>query len=693
MSAWTLTRHGDLYELSFDVPDEKVNVLRSDNMEELEQRLDELAGVDGIQGLMVTSAKRRCFIAGADIHAIRNVKDEAEGEAAAKSGQDVFAKLEALPFPTVAVIHGACVGGGLELALACRYRVASDDSSTRLGLPEVMLGILPGFGGTQRLPRLLGLIPALPLLLTGKMLDGRRARRVGLVDAVGPAELLKDIAQTCMRQGVRRKRGMLNGMVRLLPWLRGRVLAKARAQVAKKTGGQYPAPFAILDCADAAFRGSKDRGFALEAKRLGELIVSKPSRNLVRLFVLAEQAREVECDAREVERAFVAGAGTMGAGIVALMAGQGVRVRMMDPMAEALQHGVKTVRDLLRKKTRRHAKPKHELGRLLDLLEPTTDTTGLIHQDLFLEVVPERLDLKQKVLGLAENELGSEAMLATNTSSLDLDDISQGLKNPERLVGIHFFNPVHRMRLVEIVRSERTGQEWVTRATALVRQLGKVPVVVKSAPGFLVNRLLTPYLLEAERLASEGAAIETLDRLACKAGMPMGPFALLDEVGLDVAGHVSKTLCDAFPDRFETAGLVQRLVDAGELGKKSGRGFFIYGKERSVNARVAGGSTSPSPDQVEEWQQRMILPVVAEALRCLEEGIASSADDIDLAMMLGAGLLLPFGGPMQWARDRGWGEIANQLSALNSKHGARFATPKLLNEWATNDEPAPVPSP
>ena len=593
----------------------------------------------------------------------------------------MFARLESLPFPTVALIYGACVGGGLELALACRFRVASKERSTQLGLPEVQLGILPGFGGTQRLPRLLGLTRALPLLLTGKLLSASRSRRTGLVDDLAPRGSLEAAALRLVERGRNRRPrqgGALESLLAHVGPARRLVLSRARKEVLAKSHGLFPAPLKILESVEAGYAGGD--GYETESRLLGELIVDPVSRNLVRLYQMSERARDVGETGPALERALVVGAGTMGAGIVGAFAGAGIRTRMVDSSGPALVRAMQSLRRAFQRKNRSRGGSPADLNAVLDRVEPSQSLTGLGRQQLFLEAIIEDLDVKRDLFRDAQRALPPDAWIATNTSSLDLDRMAEVLDDPSRLVGIHFFNPVHRMRLVEIVRGRETSDEAVAMARGLVRRLGKVPVVVKNAPGFLVNRLLTPYLLEAERLVEEGASVLDVDACARAAGMPMGPLELLDEVGLDVAAHVAQVMHDGCGERFEPGTLVKKLRDQGHLGKKTRRGFYRYGKSRDVNPALPRPSLPRDPTG--EWQDRLILPVVAEAMRCLEEGIVATEEEVDLAMLLGTGFQLAAGGPLHAAHQRGRDEVVAALQRLEERHGPRFAVPARLGERA-----------
>jgi 3-hydroxyacyl-CoA dehydrogenase/enoyl-CoA hydratase/3-hydroxybutyryl-CoA epimerase len=687
MSAFSLAERDGVLVLRFDRPDQKVNLLDGPTLDELEQRLDEIATRRDAKALLIESGKPGTFIAGADVRLFASIADAATGEAAARRGQAVFAKLAALPMPAVALIHGACVGGGLELSLACRARVASDDPATKLGLPEVQLGILPGFGGTQRLPALVGLLAALPLLLTGRRLGGKAARRIGLVDEVAPRERLREAALRVVARAPKRRlpsalANVVESLVRSFPPARRFILERARRSVRARAGDRYPAPLRILDAVEAGYAarardgGLGTAGFEVEARLLGELLTGTVARNLVRLYLLSESAPGDKDDARAIERAFVAGAGQMGAGIAALFAGAGVRTRLHDAAGAALARGTAKARELLR---RRFKDDVRAARAAIDRLDPSPGQDGLARCDVVLEAVLEKLDLKQKLFAELEPKVPESTLLATNTSSLDLDALAGGLARKERFVGLHFFHPTESMRLVEVVRAAATSEPATARACAIAKRLGKVPVVVANRPGFLVNRLLSPYLLEAERLVGEGVPIPALDRAMRQAGMPMGPIELLDEVGLDVALAVGAILRAGFPDRpepFAEAGLVRRLVAAGQLGKKSGRGFYLHGRRRVPAPEFRRRAARPM--DAADWVDRLVLPVVAEAFRCLDERIVASGDELDLAMCLGAGFLVADGGPIRFARARGLPSVVAALDRLAERHGRRFAAPASL---------------
>lgn len=555
-------------------------------MTRLSEVLGELerAGSAGeIRGAVIVSAKPEVFVAGADVQEIAGIADPADGEAKAQRGQAIFERLARFPLPTVAAIHGACVGGGLEMALACRLRVATDDPKTRLGLPEVTLGIIPGWGGTQRLPRLIGLEAALDLILTGRLVDARRARRLGLVDDVVARPILLPVAKRYARgeAAPRPRPGSLAARARrwaLEETRPGRefLFKQAEKRLRARTGGKYPAPLRALEAVRSGFGRPLPEGLALEARLVGPLLASEVCKALTGLFLLQEQAKKLPLGpAREVRKVGVVGAGIMGAGIAQAAAAAGLDVRLRDVSIEALAAGMKAIAAVPREAVRRGRATPAELSRQLARISATTDWSGFRRADLVIEAVVEDLEVKRRVLVEAA-VAAPGALLATNTSSIAVDAIAAGLPDPAALVGMHFFNPVHRMPLVEVVRGPRTRDEAVATAAAVARRLGKTPVVVRDGPGFLVNRLLAPYLDEAVRCLADGLSIEQVDGAMVDFGMPMGPLAVLDEVGLDTAARVAAVLEAGLGERMAPAPGTGRLLEAGRRGKKSGAGFYRY---------------------------------------------------------------------------------------------------------------------
>lgn len=651
--------HADgVAEWTFDAPEKSVNVLTSRAMEEFEAILENLERDRHVKGLLFRSAKDS-FVAGADVREIAAIVNPKEAEEKAARGQRLLDRLARLAFPSVAAVRGACLGGGTELALACRYRVLSDSPATRMGLPEILLGIVPGFGGTQRLPRVVGIPAALDMILTGKQLAARQALKLGLADAVFPDAIFEEESMRFLREDVLRRRRP----PRTLPlgrrvWVEGNPAARAairftaKRHAMKKTRGHYPAAPVAVEMTTRAHGWSMARGLQEEARAVGPLIASSVSKNLIRLFFLQEEARKLRVGSVEPPRASfvgVVGAGVMGGGIAQLAASRGLDVRLKDVREEAITLALRTARDLFDSLTAKRRLLRHEAERAMGRIMPTLRYEGFERADAVLEAVVERMEVKKQVFSELEKYASKDCVFATNTSALSISEMARGLKRPERVVGLHFFNPVHKMPLVEIVRGEATSDEAVAAALALAQTLGKTPVVVKDSPGFLVNRLLTPYMMAAVQLVEEGVPMEAVERAALDFGMPMGPLALFDEVGIDVARHVGETLRAAFPERVASSPLLDSLYEKKQWGKKTGRGFYVH----------EGGKRRPHPDivslsrgkRVGDLMMRLFRPVVEEARLALKEGVVARAEDIDLAMVMGTGFAPFRGGPMRWAES------------------------------------------
>jgi 3-hydroxyacyl-CoA dehydrogenase/enoyl-CoA hydratase/3-hydroxybutyryl-CoA epimerase len=653
-----------------------------------------------VRGLVFYSAKKHSFIAGADVDAIGAVEDPLSGEEAARFGQAIFGEVESLPVPTVAAIDGLCLGGGTELSLACRYRLASDSDRTKIGLPEVQLGILPAWGGTTRLPRLVGLQASLDMMLTGRAVSAAKARRIGLVDAVYPRELFRERVEAFLRDrveagpvrtGARRKffRRVLEDTA---PGRRV-ILRAARKQVMSRTQGHYPAPLTILSVVRRSLGRSVEAALRIEAAAAGELLSSGVSKNLVHVFHLREGAKklpeDVEGQAADVARLGVLGAGVMGGGIAQLAAYHGVDVRMKDIRHDAVAAGLREASARFREAVERRKLDWREADQRLELISGGLSYHGFASADLVIEAVVERMDVKRSVLQELEAEVGQDCVLATNTSSLSVDEMAAVLNRPERFCGMHFFNPVHRMPLVEVVRGEATGDDAVATVHAFSRSLGKVPVVVRDGPGFLVNRILGPYLNEAGWLLTDGAAGPDVDRAAKSFGMPMGPLRLVDEVGIDIAGHAGATLYEAFGERMAPSPGLQAIGESGRLGRKGDLGFYKYegGKEQSFDDGVYAALAPAVPasrvamnDRV--IRARLVLAMVNEAARVLEDGIARSAGDVDLAMIMGTGFPPFRGGLLRYADHLHPKTILDRLRKHEDSLGPRFAPAEVIVDMA-----------
>jgi 3-hydroxyacyl-CoA dehydrogenase / enoyl-CoA hydratase / 3-hydroxybutyryl-CoA epimerase len=691
----------------FDDPDRRANVLTEEVMTKLDQIVSQLR--DGALGAQITGAvflsgKPSGFIAGADVDAIAAVDSPEEGAEAARLGQAIYLGLERLPIPTVAAIHGSCLGGGTELALACQYRVASDASSTKLGLPEVQLGILPAWGGTTRLPRLIGLQGALDMILTGKPVDARKARRVGLVEEILPAEDFEAHALDFLRQRVLghpvptgARRSFSKRLLEDTAPGRRVLLAGARRKVKERTGGHYPAPLLVLEVMQASLGQPVEEALEAEARAAGELLASRITKNLVHIFHLRERARKAtgtshSVEPREVSDMGVLGAGVMGGGVAQLAAYHGIRVRLKDiehdPVSEALRHA----RGLFDKAVDRRKLSQAAADRGMDLISGSLDYAGFGQVDLVVEAVVERMEVKRAVLREVEQEIPEESILTTNTSTLSVDQMAESLERPENFCGMHFFNPVHRMPLVEVIRGNQTSEATLGTVYALALEMKKVPVVVRDGPGFLVNRILGPYLNEAGFLLAEGASVKEVDSAATAFGLPMGPLRLVDEVGIDVTRHAGQVLHEALGDRMTPAEALVRMGESERLGRKGGLGFYRYenGKAKGPDGElgdILGTAITGQEGEVDESdiRARLILAMINEAARTLEEGIVASAGELDLAMVMGTGFPPFRGGLLRFADEIHPRSLVERLEGYAETVGPRFVPAPLLRRLARED--------
>ena len=704
--------------VEFDQPGVEHNRFTPELLQRLSSILDGLRtqAADGeLTGLILTSAKHDSFIVGVDVAAIAAVDSAAAGAAAARHGQEVFGKIAELGVPSVVAINGNCLGGATEMALVCTWRLAADSAAVQIGLPEVNLGIFPGFGGSQRLPRLISLERSLRMILTGRPVDAQRAYRIGLIDAVVPAPLLLAEARRWLTErrapvGGRRRgkrapedRSWLRRVRRWLlegnPLGRWVLFRQARKSVMANTGGHYPAPLAALDTVRQGLRMPLDKALELEAKRVGELAVSPVARNLIGIFFARQAARRrarkgTAGEPRAVHKIAVVGAGVMGGGIAQVAAYNDVPVRMKDVAPEALTAGMSVAYRRFDQRRRRRRISRREVAQKMGLISPTLGYGGFRSADLVIEAIVERLDIKLQVLGEVEAAVRDDAILATNTSSLTVEALADGLAIPERFVGLHFFNPVHRMPLVEVVRGPRSAPEAIDTAASFARRLGKVPVVVGDAPGFFVNRVLTPYLNEALLLVESGVPIERVDRALEGFGMPMGPLRLLDEIGLDVSSHVARELAPLFGERLPASRAGERLLEAGRIGRKGGKGFYDYGGKRPrpaseaealvrAGARPDGsGADAPMQPTLDEREivDRCVLLMLNEACYTLGEGIVDSAETADLALVMGTGFAPFRGGIFRYAEERGVVAVRDRLAELAAKNGSRLEPAPLLVE-------------
>ena len=702
-----------LATLTFDLPDKKLNVFGRAAMAELERAVDEVAARRDIGCLILLSGKAGGFIAGADIEEIARLTDPLEAEAASRAGHRLFSAWAALPFPTVAAIRGTSLGGGTEISLASTYRVASDRADTRIGLPEVRLGIIPGWGGSTRLPRLIGIAPALDLILTGKTVSGRQALKLGLVDALLPdarfLDLVRDFARERAlpagdpggggggarrhrRGGAKRPGGLRTALLEGNPFGRRIVFDQARKKTLEQTRGHYPAPLRAIEVVRIGIEDGERAGFDAEARALHDLGPAPVAKNLMHVFRLTEDAKREPGlpggEARPVRETAVLGAGTMGGGIAQLIAGEtDLPVRLKDVNETALATGMGHAAGLFDRQVKRRRLDPPGLRRKMALLRPTLDWSGFQRVDLVIEAIVEKLDVKQAVFAELAAQVPDSAVLASNTSSLPILGIRARTPHPERVVGMHFFNPVHKMPLVEVIAPEGADPAAVNTVFAFTRRLGKTPVLVKDSPGFLVNRLLMFYSIESFWLLDEGHRIEDIDRAMVEWGMPIGPMALTDEVGIDVAGKVAHILGDAFADRVRLPAWMDRLGGDGRLGVKSGKGLYRYeGRERKEPDPTAyaalGIEARISDPDLGAMTDRMVLPMVNEAARCLDERVVRSAGDLDLALIFGTGFPPFRGGLCRWADSQGLPQLIATLERLESAVGARFQPSAALRATA-----------
>ncbi|MBI3812330.1 MAG: enoyl-CoA hydratase/isomerase family protein [Nitrospirae bacterium] len=700
--------------VEIDVPGKAVNVISAQVLAELSAAVDSIQSDPGIKGVIFLSRKPDHFIGGADIDAQKFLGDLESSLAFAKQGQDVYQKIAELPVPTLAAIHGACLGGGLELALACRYRLASDHRKTRMGLPEVMLGLLPAWGGTTRLPRLIGLSAALDLLLTGKQLDAKRAERIGLVDRVITDKEISTQADAFMSE-LTAKIDLMDSKIRSIrhqaqnkmmarflnhtPVGRFILLHQARKNVLTATKGRYPAPLKIIEVVQNGFGGPIGRSLDLEQEGLKTLAHEETTRNLLHVFSLRIHAGKLPHDAAasksipSIRKVGVLGAGVMGAGIAQWFLQQGIPVRLRDINEGAVAKGIKSINEAFDKLvSRRRLRPEEKADRMR-LLSAATSYSGFSKSDLVIEAVAERMEIKQRVIRELQEAAGERAVFATNTSSLSVSAMAEASKRPDRVLGLHFFNPVSQMPLVEIVKGRQTSDETVAAGVAFVKQIGKTPLIVSDSPGFLVNRILMAYGNEAGLLLEEGAAADRTDRVMESFGMPMGPFTMLDLVGLDIAYHTAETIRTALRlDWAQQSRIGDRLFDAGRFGKKTGQGFYRYeGRQKIANPELAAvlaavrkdRGITPRPNITDqEITERLLMIMVNTAAWCLETEVVTGPGDVDLGLIMGAGFPPFRGGLLKYCDKIGMTAVKEALDRYARSAGSRFSPARMIKDRA-----------
>ncbi|HYR26911.1 MAG TPA: 3-hydroxyacyl-CoA dehydrogenase NAD-binding domain-containing protein [Thermoanaerobaculia bacterium] len=688
-SAFDIERQGDLAILWFDLPGEKVNKFASPVLHELSSVLDQIGKTTDIKKLIIASRKPGIFIAGADVTEFTKVTGPDQARAYVDLGQRVFTQLEKLPQVTVAAIDGACVGGGCELALSCDWRVATDSPKTTIGLPEVKLGIFPAWGGTSKLPRLIGLPGALDIILQGKTLNGKRAKKAGLVDEVVEPGLLLDVAKKFAAKGKRNVPGRTKFYIEGNPLARNLIFSKARKAVLAQTKGHYPAPLKAIEVMEYAMANGVAKGMQREAEEAASLVSNDVAKNLVQLFFLMEESKKdpIAAKPKNVEVAGVLGAGIMGGGIAQIIADKtDADVRMRDIAWPAIGGGMKAAAKIWKKKVERKRMTRGEMQRKLARITGTTDWSGFQRADVVVEAVVENVKVKRQVLAEFEALAKPGAIFATNTSTIPITQIAAEAKHPENVVGMHFFNPVDKMPLVEVIRGEKTSDLAMTTVANFARKLGKTVVYVNDGPGFVVNRILGPYMNESGFLLEEGNSIDSIDKAMVDFGMPMGPLALLDEVGIDVAAKVAGILTEAFGARMQKSTVVEKLYADGRHGKKNGKGLYKYeeGKRKEPDTSVYRliGVAAPRQAEPKAVVERMVLAMINEASLILDEKIVASAAELDLAMIMGTGFPPFRGGLLRYADSLGVQYILARLDDLSSKAGPRYAPNAPLKKLA-----------
>ena len=690
-------REDNIGVLTMDVPGETMNTLRAEFGDEISQLIGEIKANTKLQGLVIISGKKDSFVAGADVTMIDSCKTVAEAEQLSLEGHRVMAELEGLAIPVVAAINGPCLGGGLELALACHLRVCTESPKTVLGVPEVMLGLLPGSGGTQRLPRLIGVAKSLDLMLTGKQVRGKQALKLGLVDEVVPDTVLLEVAVKLAKKGKierKLKRDLTSTLLETNKIGRNIMFDQASKQTLAKTRGNYPAPEAILEVVKLGQEQGFDAGLKLEAKRFAELAMTSESAALRGIFFATTEMKKEDGVAgvapNKVKKAVVLGGGLMGGGIANVTATKAkVPVRIKDIAPQGLLNAQKYTYDLLNKKVKRRFMAKAEMQSQLAMITGTTEYTGVKNADIVVEAVFEDLKLKHQMVADIEAHCNDNTIFASNTSSLPITQIAAEAKRPENVIGLHYFSPVDKMPLAEIIIHEGTSDQTISTTVEFARKQGKTPIVVKDGAGFYVNRILAPYMNEAARLILEQEPIDVVDKALVNFGFPVGPVTLLDEVGIDVGAKIGPILTKELGSRFEAPAAFDKLLADDRKGRKNGKGFYLYGKNAKKGKKQVDESiyklfnlkpqASMAPNAIAE---RAVLLMLNEAARCLDEGILRSARDGDIGAIFGIGFPPFLGGPFHYMDAIGMTELVDKLERHQDKYGERFAPCGLLKAMA-----------
>ena len=683
--------------LTFDTPKSNANVFSNISMDELNQLLDTLKDKkDKIKVLFIESAKETIFIAGADINEIKTANNAQQIDAFVKKGQDLFTKLENLPFTTIAVINGMCLGGGLELALACDYRLASSNENTKLGLPEINLGIIPGFGGTQRLYKLVGFAKAMELIVGAKQLKGEKAHKLGLVDACVPKEYLefkkeefvKAILRNTLDKKVQASRKGIKWYEKI-SFIRETICFIVKKAILKKTNGHYPAPLKAVEVMQKTFLQPLEYGLEMERKYEIDLVLDDVSKNLIELFLISETLKHdsfSKIKPKEIQHAAVVGAGIMGSGIAWSMNHKGIDVRLKTLNYDEAANAIKLIRKIYDGFLRRKRLTTREVDLKMDKITYTPENKGFENINILVEAVNESEKIKTTVFKTFEESMPTDAIIASNTSSISITRLASHLQHPNRFIGMHFFNPVNKMPLVEIIPGELTDEKTIATVVKLAKNLGKTPIKIKDSAGFLVNRILLPYLQEATFIFEDGGSIKQIDKVLLDFGMPMGAFTLIDTVGVDIGASVSQILHDAYGNRMAPSSLMDKMVSQKLLGMKTKKGFYDYtNKLTCVNQEVLSLQTKNSTFKKELILERTLLIMINEASRCLEENIVDNARYLDMAMVMGTGFPAFRGGLLRYADTLGATNIVKTLDELTKLYGQRFTPSELLKKMAKNN--------
>jgi 3-hydroxyacyl-CoA dehydrogenase/enoyl-CoA hydratase/3-hydroxybutyryl-CoA epimerase len=657
--------------LIFDRPESGANIFDAPTMQNLSEHLDAIEKDPSVRGLIVTSAKKSIFIAGADLKTLLKQAQIGELRAFIAEGQRVFNRLAALKIPTVAAIHGACAGGGYEITLACDYRIASNDPATKIGLPETTLGLVPAWGGATRLPRLIGADAAAEVILKGKLYGAEEALKLGLVDEVTAQGHLLEVAREKLGRGKREAATMKSGIAARAPKESGNAAPARAYEIIRRSGDS-----------------SIDESLSRELDAISELGATDATQNLIRNFFLADKYRKgpAQTVAAKISHAVVIGAGTMGSGIAQWLSSRGVTVILRDVDSAAIDRGLanieKTYADAVKRGLLTEGKAKEGRARIVASTQPAI----LRDVQIVIEAASEKLDIKKTIFADLAIKTPSTAILATNTSALPIDELAIATGSPTRVIGLHFFNPVSRMKLIEVVIGRQTSDETRDRALAFARQIGKLPVLVRDSPGFLVNRVLFPYLLEAAEIFQGGVSVEQIDRALLQWGMPMGPLRLIDEIGVDITVDIADTLEKAFGARDRTPEILRKMYEAKMLGRKSGGGFYKYeGKEQTPSETLQKWRQDSGENlAAENITDRLTFLMVNEAARCLEEKVVATPEDADYGMILGTGFPAFRGGPLRYAENYGLKKLVTELDGLHAGAGEKFAPCDLLRQQARN---------